>query len=115
MKEPHSCEGVDQCESGSCHRLIEHRSGDWGAPNKMWAMDFVHDQLSTGRKIRPLTVDAYTGYALAIVPHQFQGGERGRGARHGLRGARVTSDDPSRSLRNRPSSQLTPTCRQSMY
>jgi putative transposase len=31
-------------------------------------MDFVHDQLPTGRKIRVLTVDTYTRYALAIVP-----------------------------------------------
>ena len=26
------------------------------APNETWAMDFVHDQLATGRKIRVLTV-----------------------------------------------------------
>ena len=25
-------------------------------PNDVWAMDFVHDQLATGRKIRVLTV-----------------------------------------------------------
>ena len=26
------------------------------APNETWAMDFVHDQLATGKKIRVLTV-----------------------------------------------------------
>lgn len=25
-------------------------------PNEVWAMDFVHDQLATGRKLRVLTV-----------------------------------------------------------
>lgn len=37
--------------------------------NDVWAMDFVHDQLFDGRKIRVLTiVDAYTRYAPAIEP-----------------------------------------------
>jgi putative transposase len=37
--------------------------------NETWAMDFVHDQLATGRKLRVLTmVDIYTRYAPAIVP-----------------------------------------------
>src|SRR5262245_11976037 len=37
--------------------------------NETWAMDFVHDQLATGRKLRVLTVvDTYTRYAPAIVP-----------------------------------------------
>jgi putative transposase len=37
--------------------------------NETWAMDFVHDQLVTGRKLRVLTVvDTYTRYAPAIVP-----------------------------------------------
>ena len=32
-------------------------------PNDVWAMDFVHDQLTTGRKIRVLTiVDTYSHY-----------------------------------------------------
>lgn len=30
--------------------------------NHVWAMDFVHDQLATGRKIRVLTVDARFNY-----------------------------------------------------
>jgi putative transposase len=37
--------------------------------NETWAMDFVHDQLATGRKIRVLTiVDTFTRYAPAIEP-----------------------------------------------
>ncbi len=32
-------------------------------PNEVWAMDFVHDQLATGRKIRILTVvDTFSRY-----------------------------------------------------
>ena len=38
-------------------------------PNETWAMDFVHDQLATGRKLRILTiVDTYSRYAPAIDP-----------------------------------------------
>ena len=37
--------------------------------NETWAMDFVHDQLATGTKIRVLTiVDTFSRYAPAIVP-----------------------------------------------
>ncbi len=36
--------------------------------NETWAMDFLHDQLATGRKIRVLTiVDTFTRYAPAIL------------------------------------------------
>ena len=36
-------------------------------PNETWAMDFVHDQLATGRKIRVLTVvDIFSRYSPAI-------------------------------------------------
>ena len=32
-------------------------------PNQVWAMDFVHDQLATGKKIRVLTVvDTFSRY-----------------------------------------------------
>lgn len=38
-------------------------------PNETWAMDFVHDQLATGRKVRILTVvDTYSKYSPAIDP-----------------------------------------------
>jgi putative transposase len=37
--------------------------------DETWAMDFVHDQLATGRRLRVLTVvDTFTRYAPAIVP-----------------------------------------------
>jgi putative transposase len=37
--------------------------------NETWAMDFVHDQLATGRKIRVLTiVDTFTRFVPAIEP-----------------------------------------------
>jgi putative transposase len=35
--------------------------------NETWAMDFVHDQLATGRKIRVLTImDTFARYAPTI-------------------------------------------------
>ena len=38
-------------------------------PNDVWAMDFVHDQLATGRKIRVLTVvDTFSRYSPAVDP-----------------------------------------------
>ena len=45
------------------------------APNQVWAMDFVHDQLFDGRKIRILTiVDTFTRLSPAIeVRQQFRG------------------------------------------
>jgi len=47
-------------------KLREGRSAPAGA-NDAWAMDFVHDQLYDGRKIRILTViDAFTHYVPAI-------------------------------------------------
>ena len=37
-------------------------------PNDVWAMDFVHDQLATGRKIRILTVvDTFSRYVPVLV------------------------------------------------
>ena len=45
-------------------------------PNETWAMDFVHDQLATGRKIRVLTVvDTFSRYAPAIDPRLSYRGE----------------------------------------
>ena len=36
-------------------------------PNKTWAMDFVHDQLATGRKLRVLTiVDTFSRFSPAL-------------------------------------------------
>jgi putative transposase len=37
--------------------------------NETWAMDFVHDQLATGRKLRVLTIiDTFSRYSPAIEP-----------------------------------------------
>ncbi|CTQ63270.1 Integrase core domain protein [Roseibium album] len=45
-------------------------------PNDVWAMDFVHDQLATGRKIRVLTViDKYSRYVPALDPRFSYRGE----------------------------------------
>ena len=36
-------------------------------PNDVWAMDFIHDQLATGRKIRVLTVvDTFSRFSPAL-------------------------------------------------
>jgi putative transposase len=45
--------------------------------NETWAMDFVHDQLATGRKLRVLTiVDTFSRYSPAIEPRfNFRGGD----------------------------------------
>jgi putative transposase len=51
-------------------KLREGRSGAV-APNEVWAMDFVHDQLFDGRKIRVLTiVDTFTRLSPAIDVRQ---------------------------------------------
>ena len=45
-------------------------------PNETWAMDFVHDQLATGRNIRVLTVvDIFSRYSPAIDPRFSYRGE----------------------------------------
>ena len=44
--------------------------------NETWAMDFVHDQLATGRKIRVLTiVDTYSRFSPAVDPRFSYRGE----------------------------------------
>jgi putative transposase len=45
-------------------------------PNEVWAMDFVHDQLATGRKLRILTVvDTWSRFSPAIDPRFSYRGE----------------------------------------
>ena len=45
-------------------------------PNDIWAMDFVHDQLATGKKLRILTViDTWSRYSPAIDPRYSYKGE----------------------------------------
>ena len=44
--------------------------------NEVWAMDFVHDQLATGRKIRVLTiVDTFSRFSPAVDPRFSYRGE----------------------------------------
>jgi putative transposase len=44
--------------------------------NQVWAMDFVHDQLATGRKLRILTiVDTFSRFSPAVDPRFSYRGE----------------------------------------
>jgi len=45
-------------------------------PNDVWAMDFVHDQLATGKKLRVLmVVDTFSRYVPVLDPHHSYRGE----------------------------------------
>ena len=46
-------------------------------PNETWAMDFVHDQLATGTKLRVLTiVDTFSRFSPALEPRfSFRGAD----------------------------------------
>lgn len=56
-------------------KLREDRQ-DPAVANETWAMDFVHDQLATGRKLRVLTiVDAFSRFCPAIDPRFSYRGE----------------------------------------
>jgi hypothetical protein len=58
--------------------------------NETWAMDFVHDQLATGTKLRVLTiVDTFSCFSPAIEP------------RFNFRGAEVVIERYHRSMKNR--------------
>src|SRR3954470_24347399 len=56
-------------------KLRENRT-DARQVNETWAMDFVHDQLATGRKIRVLTiVDTFSRFSPAVDPRFSYRGE----------------------------------------
>ena len=56
-------------------KLREDRS-DATHSNQIWAMDFVHDQLATGRKLRVLTIlDTFSRYCPAVDPRFSYRGE----------------------------------------
>ena len=60
------------------HVSASHRKESIKAsqPNQYWAMDFVSDQLTGGKRFRALTVvDVYTRECLAITPGQHLGAE----------------------------------------
>jgi putative transposase len=65
--------------------------------NETWAMDFVHDQLATGRKLRVLTiVDTFSRYSPALEPRfTFRGCCGGAGKGRPARG--IPGDNPCRS------------------
>jgi len=59
-------------------RVAEHRRERFHptAPNQVWSMDFVADQMADGRRFRSLTiVDIYTRECLAIESEQRLKGE----------------------------------------
>jgi putative transposase len=56
-------------------KLREDRAEAVG-PNDVWAMDFVHDQLALGQKLRILTVvDAHSRFCPALVARFSYRGE----------------------------------------
>ena len=68
-------------------KLREDRKAATG-PNQTWAMDFVRDQLATGRKLRVLTVvdifSRFTGDRFALhVSRRGRGPDPGAGLRRG--------------------------------
>ena len=67
--------------------------------NDVWAMDFVHDQLATGQKIRVLTVvDTFSRFSPALDPRFSYRAEDVRcDPRTRLRDNGLSEDDPSRS------------------
>ena len=58
-------------------KMVTHREARCQptAPNQAWSLDFVHDKLANGQKIRALTIiDVFTRECLAIeVGHRLQG------------------------------------------
>lgn len=68
--------------------------------NETWAMDFVHDQLATGRKIRILTViDTFSRFSPAVdARFSYRGEDVVKTLDQVCRGGgRIPSDDPGGS------------------
>jgi putative transposase len=66
--------------------------------NDVWAMDFVHDQLATGRKIRVLTVvDTFSRFSPVVDPRfSYRGEDVVADAGTGLQAVGYPKDDPGR-------------------
>ena len=66
--------------------------------NETWAMDFVHDQLATGRKLRVLTiVDTFSRFSPAIEPRfNFRGADVVEVLERVGRQVRIPEGDPGR-------------------
>ena len=67
-------------------------------PNETWAMDFVHDQLATGRKLRVLTiVDTFARFSPALEPRfSFRGMDVVEVLERVGREVRIAGHDPGR-------------------
>jgi transposase InsO family protein len=67
--------------------------------NDVWAMDFVHDQLATGQKIRVLTVvDTFSRFSPALDPRfSYRAEDVVATLERALRDPGLSEDDPSRS------------------
>lgn len=89
-------------------------------PNETWAMDFVHDQLTTGKKIRVLTVSAFfealnepvrrpatrRGHSTGIRQNRMRsGGAARRGAGRLARAGRFLAGRGAAPCRRRAASQ----------
>ena len=68
------------------------------APNEVWAMDFVHDQLFDGRRIRVLTIiDTFTRLSPAIeVRQSFRGSDVVETLERASQSRRLSEDHSSR-------------------
>jgi putative transposase len=64
-------------------------------PNEAWAMDFLQDQLATGRKIRVLTiVDTFSRFSPALDAPELSWRGRGRHARARVPNGRLSKGHP---------------------
>ena len=82
-------------------RLRDHRCAAVAA-NETWAMDFVHDQLATGRRLRVLTiVDTWSLFSPAVDPRfSYRAGTSSRRST----GSAPKWDSPRRSASTRAAS-----------
>lgn len=71
---------MQMCNMSSNRRMKAKNRSDRSVaagPQDIWAMDFMHDQLATGRKLRMLTVvDISPRYCSVIDPKFSYRGER---------------------------------------
>ena len=67
-------------------------------PNETWAMDFVHDQLATGTKLRVLTiVDTFSRFSPALEPRfSFRGADVVEVLERVRANNRIAGNDPGR-------------------
>ncbi len=67
--------------------------------NETWAIDFVHDQLATGQRLRVLTiVDTFSRFSPALEPRfTFRGADVVDIPEKGHQRVRIAGDDPRRS------------------